>query len=284
MAMTNGVVLIHGAWHDHHTWDAVVPLLEAEGCVARAIDLPGAGAGAARPASFDTRPLDPAAFGTEPSPNAGVTQEDRTAAAMDAVRAVNAETGGKAIVVGHSLGGLTVSPVVEAMPEAVSAAVYLTAFMLPPGMVAGQMIQHELMAEAMVPSLFMADPEQVGALRIDTASPDPAYRARARETFYADLSDAQFETALAHLHPDEPAQVAGVPSNVTRARFGSVARHYIECTEDRAITLAGQREMIRLMDEAMGNETTVHRLDAGHSPFHSQPDALARLILDIAGR
>jgi len=282
MAATNGVVLIHGAWHDHHTWDSVVPLLGAEGCVTKAIDLPGAGADAPRPASFNARPLDSATFGSEPSPNAGVTQQERTAAAMDAVREVNAKTGGKAIVLGHSLGGLTVSPVVEAMSDEVSAAVYLTAFMLPPGMVAGQMIQHELMSEALVPALFMADPEQVGALRIDPSSPDAAYKARAKEAFYADLSDAQLESALVHLHPDEPAQVAGVPSNVSRKRFGLVARHYIECTEDRAITLAGQKEMIRLMDQAMGNKTTVHQLNTSHSPFLSQPSALASLILDIA--
>ncbi len=283
MAKRNGVVLIHGAWHDHHTWDRVVPLLEAAGCAARAIDLPGAGAAAPRPASFATRPLDPAAFGSEPSPNAGVTQEARTEAAIAAVRAVNAETGGKAVVLGHSLGGLTVSSVVEAISEEVSAAAYLTAFMLPPGMVAGQMIQHDLMAEAVVPTLFLADPEQVGALRIDVASPDADYRARLKQAFYADLTNAQFETALRHLHPDEPAQVAGVPSNVSKGRFGTVARHYIACTEDRAITIAGQREMIRMMDEVMGTRTSVQSLDCSHSPFYSQPQALAELILGIAG-
>ena len=279
----NGVVLIHGAWHDHHTWDAVVPLLEAEGRVVEAIDLPGAGSGAARPDSFDVRPLDPAAFGTELSPNAGVTQDERTQAAIDAVRTVNSQTGGKAVVLGHSLGGLTVSSVVEAIPDEVAAAVYLTGFMLPPGMLAVQMIQHELMADALVPSLFLADPEQVGALRIDTASPDEEYRQRLKDAFYADLTDQQFESCLPHLHPDEPVQVAAVPSNVTSERFGGVARHYIQCTEDRAITHSGQEEMVRLVDAAMGNATTVHRLGTSHSPFHSQPAAVAELIASIAG-
>ena len=283
MKPNTGVVLIHGAWHDHHTWDAVVPLIEKQGGVAKAIDLPGAGASAPRPAVFDQRPLDPEAFGIEPSPNAGVTQDERTAAAIEAVREVNAQTGGQAIVVGHSLGGLTVSAVVEAIPEEVSAAVYLTAFMLPPGMLAVEMIQHELMADALVPTLFMADPEQVGALRIDTASPDAAYRRRLIQTFYGDLSDAQVETALSHLHPDEPVQVAAVPSSVSVERFGTVARHYAKCTQDQAITHAGQQEMIRLMDEAMGTGTVVHQFHASHSPFHSQPDAIANLISNIAG-
>ena len=41
--------------------------------------------------------------------------------------------------------------------------------------------------------------------------------------------------------------------------------------------------MIRLMDEAMGVITTVHTMDAGHSPCHSQPQALADIIASIAG-
>lgn len=282
MATRNAVVLIHGAWHDHHTWDAVVPRLEAAGCVAQALDLPGAGGTAPRPAAFNARPLDPAAFGAEPSPNAGVTQEARTAAVIEAVCEGNAATGGKAVLVGHSLGGLTLSAVAEAIPDEVSAAVYLTAFMLPPGMRAVQMIQHDLMAEALVPSLFMADPEQVGAPRIDTASPDAGYRARLKEAFYGDLTDDQFEAAIQHLHPDEPVQVAAVPSPVTVERFGQVARHYVACTEDRAITHAGQQEMIRLMDDAMGTRTTVHQLTTSHSPFHSRPDDLTRLLAGIA--
>ncbi|MEM8914771.1 MAG: alpha/beta fold hydrolase [Pseudomonadota bacterium] len=283
MATNNGLVLVHGAWHNHRTWDHVVERLEAAGLTAKAIDLPGAGAHAAAPASFAQRPLDPAAFGSEPSPNASVTQEERTQAVIDAVRDVNAQTGGKAVIVGHSLGGLTISPVAEAIPEEISAAVYLCAFMLPPGMVAGQMIGHELMADSKVAGLFMADPEKVGALRIDVQSDDPDYRAKIKQAFCGDLTDAQFEGALAHLHPDEPAQVAGVPSSISIAKFSTVERHYIECTEDRAITLAGQREMVRLVDTAMPNKTIVHTMATSHSPFFSAPDVLAEMLGEIAG-
>ncbi len=284
MTTTNGFVLVHGAWHNHRTWDAVVPQLEAAGHVVRAIDLPGAGANASHPASYAQRPLDPAAFGTEPSPNAGVTQDERTEATVAAIREVNARSGGRAVLVGHSLGGLTASAVAEAVPDELSAVVYLTAFLLPAGMVAGQIITHELMAEAMVPGLFMADPEQVGALRLDPKSEDADYVARVRQAFYADLTDVQFDEALRHLHPDEPAQVAGVASPVSADRFGSVRRHYIECTQDRAILIDAQREMVRLVDQEMGNTTNVHTLEASHSPFHSQPEALSDILKGIAVR
>ena len=277
-----GVVLIHGAWHDRHTWNAVLPLLESADIPAVAIDLPGAGETAARPASFNERPLDPARFGTEPSPSAGVTQDQRTKAAVAAVLEMNERTGSKTVVVGHSLGGLTVSQVVEAAPAEVAKSVYLSAFMLPPGMNAAQMIGDPAMENSLVPSLFMADPEQVGALRMDTGSTDKDYLAAVKATFFGDLTDAQFRAALAHLHPDEPAQVAGVPSPVTPVRFGAVSRHYIACSEDRAIPIAVQQDMIGRVDKAMGNETTVHRLETSHSPFHSAPDELAAILSAIA--
>ncbi|MGI3170045.1 alpha/beta fold hydrolase [Pseudooceanicola sp. C21-150M6] len=283
MSETNGVVLIHGAWHDHHCWDEVVPLLEAGGIPVTAIELPGAGRSAALPESFLNRPLDPAAFATEPSPNAGVSQVQRTEAAIAAVREMNEKTGGKAVVVGHSKGGLTLTPLAEAIPDEISHAVYLAAFLLPPGMVAGQMIGHPLMAEALVPTLFMADPADVGALRMDVRSEDPAYRAGIKATFYADVADASFDQAIGHLHPDEPAQIVTSPSPATPGRFGRVPRHYIECTGDQAVTIAAQREMVRLMDEAMGTPTNVFSMNTSHSPFFADPQGLAS-ILNIVAR
>ncbi|MGI9613205.1 MAG: alpha/beta hydrolase, partial [Acidimicrobiales bacterium] len=147
-------VLIHGAWHSRETWNELTPELEALGHAVVAIDLPGAGANASVPESFHRRPLDPAAFGSEPSPNAGVTQEQRTEATIDAVREAAKAGNGEVVLVGHSLGGLTISPVAEAIPDELRAVVYLTAFLLPNGMVAGEMIGHEIMADAEVPPLF----------------------------------------------------------------------------------------------------------------------------------
>lgn len=134
----------------------------------------------------------------------------------------------------------------------------------------------------MIASLLMADPGQVGVLRFDPRSDDPEFLAKCKEALYADMSDEQVSQAMKHLHPDEPAQVLGVPSPVTKERFGSVARHFIRCTHDNAIPLAGQDEMIRMMDEAMHQETVVHDIESSHSPFHSQPGKLADIIARIA--
>lgn len=276
-------VFIHGAWHGAKTWDKVIPLLEAAGHHCAAIDLPGSGANAALPASATAWPFDPAAFSTEPSPNAGVTQEARTAAAIAAVESAAALDNGKVVLVGHSLGGITVSPAAEAVPGLLHAAVYVTAFMLPPGMPAIAMIQHDCMAAALVPGLFMADPAAVGALRINVGSDDADYVARLKAAFFGDVEAAEFESFRNSLHCDEPAQVALVPSAVTKERFGSVLRHYVHCDADRAITPEGQALMVALTDEALGNRTLTHRLSASHSPFLSQPQALAEILLGVAG-
>jgi pimeloyl-ACP methyl ester carboxylesterase len=276
-------VLIHGAWHGARSWDKVVPLLEAAGHHVVAIDLPGSGVNAKLPVAFSARPFDPAAFATEPSPNAGVTQEDRTATAVRAVREAAAKGNGKVALVGHSLGGITVSPVAETVPDMLHAAVYLTAFMLPPGMPAIAMIQHESMADALVPGLFMADPAAVGALRIHVTNTDPAYGSQLKAAFYGDVSDEDFEAFRTTLHCDEPAQVAVVPSDVTVERFGSVPRHYIHCEADRAVTPPGQAMMVELVDGALGGRTVTHRLPTSHSPFLSQPTELAKLLIEIAG-
>lgn len=276
-------VLIHGAWHSHETWTELTPHLEQAGHAVVAIDLPGAGANAAVPESFSRRPLDPAAFGTEPSPNAGVTQAERNDAAIAAVRQAASAGNGEVVLVGHSLGGLTISPVAEQIPDEVSAVVYLTAFLLPNGMPAGAMIGHEIMAEAEVPPLFMADPEQVGALRMDTGSTDPDYLAKVKSAFYADLTDEQLEAALSRLHCDEPAAAAGEPSPITAERFGTVDRHYIRCADDRAIVAPAQDLMVELVDAEVGTRTTVHNMATSHSPFYSDPAGLAVILTSIAG-
>jgi 4-hydroxy-4-methyl-2-oxoglutarate aldolase len=99
-------VLVHGAWHNAASWAQIVPMLEAEGYGVRAVDLPGAGAGAKVPTSYLNRPIDARAFASEPSPNADVDQEKRTRsviAIVEALQAVHAPIGGKTHV--HTLVG-----------------------------------------------------------------------------------------------------------------------------------------------------------------------------------
>jgi pimeloyl-ACP methyl ester carboxylesterase len=138
------------------------------------------------------------------------------------------------------------------------------------------------MSSALAPGLFVGDPAAIGATRIDARSTDPAYRSLLKAAFYADLSEADFVQAAAQLHCDEPNAAALTLSDITPERFGRVPRHYIRCTRDCAIPVASQDHMITAVDHAIGDRTMIHTLDSSHSPFASQPAALAAILIDVA--
>jgi len=276
------IVLVHGGWHDHAAWARVEPLLEARGLLALSLDLPGAGVHAIAPRSRDARPFDPAAFAAEPSPSAGVTQDERTRAVAALVRHAASRCGGKVVLVGHSAGGMSVSAVAEQVPDLLRAVVYLAGFMVPPGLALLDMLLHESLSTALAPRLFVGDPVAIGATRIHAGSTDAAYRALLKEAFYADVLEHEFARIASRLHCDEPNGGALAPSPITAGRFGTVPRHYIRCTRDRAIPLAGQDHMIAAVDAALGGRTSIHTLETRHSPFLSRPAMLSQLLVDIA--
>ena len=277
-------VLIHGSWHGAWTWSEMTPLLAKAGYASVAIDLPGAGTRARVPQSFLKRPLDKAAFATETSPVAGVTQEDRTRAAIDAVDHAAGLGNGKVVLVGHSWGGLTISHVAEAVPEKLHALVYLTAFLLPDGMTGGAILGDPSFEPAQLGPLFMADPAETGGLRIDPRSQDPDYVAQAKAAFYHDVSDDHFAAIASLLNCDEVASTAGVPMAISAERYGTVARHYIRLADDNAIPAGAQDRMVELVDASgIGGTTTVHRMTGSHSPFFAQPEALLAVLDETAG-
>ena len=273
-------VLVHGGWHSHAAWDRVTPLLEARGSTALTLDLPGAGIHAIAPISLGQYPFDPAAFAAEPSPMAGVTQDDRTQAVVALVREASLRHG-KIILVGHSAGGMTISAVAEQVPGLVAAVVYLAGFLVPNGMPLLAMLQHETLSSALAPRLFVGDPVAIGATRIHAASTDAAYRSLLKASFYGDVPEAEFARAAASLHCDEPNGGALALSEITPGRFGTVPRHYIRCTQDRAIPLTSQDHMIATVDGAIGGRTITHTLDSSHSPFLSQPARLSQILIEI---
>jgi len=275
-------VLVHGGWHDRWSWTRLAPLLEAQGHRVLTLDLPGAGTNSTAPKSLGARPFDPAAFAAETSPVAGVTQDDRTEAVVALVEEAASLAGAKVLLVGHSAGGVSVAAAAERIPGRLEALVFLAGFMVPSGMSLLAMLTHESMASALSPGLFVGDPGAIGATRIDPRSTDPAYRSLLKASFYADVSDAGFAEAVSHLHSDEPNGGGLAPSPITPGKFGTVPRHYIRTTQDRAVPLAGQDHMIAAVDRAIGGRTITHTLESSHSPFLSQPGALAKILLDIA--
>jgi pimeloyl-ACP methyl ester carboxylesterase len=230
-------VLVHGAWHGAWCWEKVVPLLTARGHPVRAIDLPG--------------------HGDDPAPPGAVGFDDY----MTRMGVVLAEAGEPPILVGHSLGGAVITGAADRWPERIRALVYLCAILpdTPDAM------SRFRATEALMAGVRPAPDGSVMEL-------DPGV---VRDAFYHDCSDADAMRAAARLRP-QPARGFQMTFELAPERFGRVPRHYVACTEDRAIDLATQRAMYERMP------CTVHALPASHSPFYSMPERLADVLERLA--
>jgi pimeloyl-ACP methyl ester carboxylesterase len=168
------------------------------------------------------------------------------------------------VLVGHSRGGAVISGAAELAPQAIGRLVYLSAYLLADGRSVAEEARGD--AGSLIPSNMVAVKRGLTcAIRGEVL----------RETFYGECTPEDFEFARTRLTP-EPLRVLAAPVRTTAERFGRVPRAYIETLRDRAVTHAAQRRM-----QASLPCDPVFTLDTDHSPFLSQPDALARILISI---
>ena len=273
-------VLVHGAWHSSFHWHRLIASLERLGRRAVAIDLPGHGQNA-RPAPA-VAGADQAAFAQEMSYAAGIGTAHAAQAIIDAVRSLRTQL--PPIVVAHSVSGSAMTSAAETAPELFGRLVYLAAFR-PAG-------RKSPAAYAQLPEavtgyggdLFIGNAVETGAVRIDPNG-DDAYLERLRLAYYGDVPFHEFQSYAHALTPDLPTGFWMDEVESTAARWGQVPRTYIRCTRDRALAPAVQTMMIQEADRLTpGNLTDVADLPASHSPFASDPDGLAELLVSLTGR
>lgn len=234
-------ILVHGAWHGAWCWRRVVPLLRDRGHEVLAPDLPGHGD-------------DPAAVGGQSLDNYA-----------QHIQGLVSDCGGDVVLVGHSLAGLVISAVAEALPERIRRLVYVTAFLPRDG-------------DSLV-RICSVDPENplnAASLRTPDGKCVTVDPARLRELFYADCPDDDFALASARVGP-EPIAVMFQAVHVTSGRFGRIPRTYIHCSRDVALPLFVQEQMV-----AASPCDTVLTLPTGHSPFFAAPERLAGMLDSLA--
>jgi pimeloyl-ACP methyl ester carboxylesterase len=231
-------VLVHGAWHGAWCWHKIVPALEAEGHTVIAVDLPG--------------------HGDDDSPVSEMTLEGNVLRIREAIESADEPV----VLVGHSMGGMSVTQAAELVPERIEKVVYVAAFL--PG--DGQALP-ELASDDIVQRNLVVNEAEGTALVADHALV---------EAFYAECSDADAEFAISRLRPESLAAM-GAPVSLREDRCGSVPRVYIECLKDNAIVIERQRSM-----QAARPCAEVLTIDADHSPFLSRPQELTNHLLSLA--
>jgi len=168
------------------------------------------------------------------------------------------------VLVGHSLGGAVISRVAERLPSRIRRLVYLAAYLLAPGGSVAQAARADV-SSLLAPNMIPVERGVSCTLRPEVI----------RDAFYGSCSDADFDFARQRLSPQSLKPLV-TALDVSELEFGSVPRAYIETARDRAVSLDAQRRM-----QAQFPCAPVFTLDSDHSPFLSQPEALARILISI---
>ncbi|MGV9293478.1 alpha/beta fold hydrolase [Amycolatopsis sp. NPDC003676] len=275
------ILLVHGAWHSALHWTSTQRSLARHGLASVAVDLPGSGLDAPVPSGYFL-PGQPG-FASERSALRDVTMQDSTDVVLDAL--VSARTRYRNVVlVAHSAGGAAVSAAAEQASELVDRLVYLSAF-VPGGRprFADYIEAKENAGAVQVPPV--GDPAELGAIRINPLSPDPAVAGVIRRAFLDDLPEGSPESWRQFLHPDLPFANFTTPVPVSAARWGRISRSYVRLADDLALPPATQDLMIAEADRLTPeNPFRVHSLPGGHSPFVTRPDELATTLAVAALR
>jgi pimeloyl-ACP methyl ester carboxylesterase len=195
------------------------------------------------------RTVDLPSVGAEPG-----TATDLSADAA-AVRAVVDDIAGPVVLCGHSYGGMVISHVAA---ERVVRLVYLCAFMPAEG-------------ESLVSIRGGKHSPWILALDGGLTLPDPA---QADAVFYADCDAATRKWAKSRLRPQSGATVI---EPVPRPAWRKIPSTYVVCANDMAIPADLQRTVFA------PRASEVLELHASHSPFLSQPAAVADLLAERAG-
>ncbi|SDG52467.1 Pimeloyl-ACP methyl ester carboxylesterase [Sinosporangium album] len=230
----DGIVLVHGAMYGSSCWDPVLPHL---GLPAVAVDLPGR-VGARL--------------------NRLVSLEGWAATVADAVRR---EGYRRAMVVAHSLGGLSVLDIAARVPGRVRDLV----------MVAGVVPREGQTYWDTLPRPVNRLRGLVRAGRKEIVLP----RGLARFLLVHDLERATRRTILAGLVPERYSLL----STPVRHRFTQGVRlAYVHTTKDRIVPMRAQRRYVA----RLGDTVTRAFLNSGHSVFAARPRELADVLNRLA--
>jgi len=235
------IVLVHGAWFGGWCWSAVAAELRSHGHHVAAVDLPG-------------RPGNPASL-------AEITLDSFARHTRDVSRRFDEPV----ILVGHSLGGVTVGETAETDPDLVAALVFVSAFLLRDGEAAVEVVRRD-------PGSIVRACRRLSADGLTSAVLPGMVREALCEDCAAEMVDEARRRLVA-----ESVAIARTPVHWTEQRFGRVPRAFVECSRDRIISLSAQRASV----SAVGCDAVV-TLDASHSPFLAMPKELASAILSAA--
>lgn len=229
-------LLVHGGFHSAWCWEKVIPEIEKLGHCALALELPGRG--------------------DDETPHGEVTLD---LCAQYAIEQAYSEDQ-PPILVGHSLGGLTITRAAELAPELFHSLIYLSAAVPPQGEAA---INRDALSQ--VPYMDIVNDGQTLTVTGEVLP-----------LLYNSCSADDIAHSAARLCP-EPLTPMTTTVTTTEGRFGSLRRSYIHCTLDQMVPLSWQHDIAK----RLGCTRTI-TMETDHSPFLCAPQDLAHNLASLA--
>ena len=274
-------LLVHGSITSSFMWAPLQRELALLGHRSFAIDLPGHGLDA-QYSRFYQAPQDLDAWAQEPSTLAEVTLDDNVDAVGEAIRRLREH--GPVVLVGASLGGLTITLAANRYPELVDGLVYISAWACASGKNPYEyMSAPEFDGSLLAPlaALNIGDPAALGAGRANNRTSDIDLLRALKSASMADVTDAQFMAFLNIMQSDESIAVMTGDARLEPTTWGTIPHGYIRQTEDRTFPVAMQDRIIREADELTpDNPFRVHTMHSSHVGFVFQSDEVAKVLND----
>ncbi|CAC9975315.1 alpha/beta hydrolase [Flavobacterium sp. WLB] len=236
-------VLVHGAWQAPFVWQSVKANLEKQGNKVVVVELPGHGADQTSPSQ--------------------ITLDVYKEKVINALSTID----GKVILVGHSLGGMIISSVAEAMPEKIEKLVYVAAYLPVSGQTLDQLAHMDPDSQLGITGNLIFNYDQ-GIVDVK--------QDQIVNLFIPD-GTPEIQNLVLKNYRTEPLTPFINPVMLTDKNFGSVKKVYIKTLQDHVVSPYLQNKMI-----AAGKVESVYEINTGHSPFLSKPDDLSSILTKIA--
>lgn len=232
-------VLVHGAWADESAWGFVRNELAKKANVT-VVNLP--------------------AHGIDLTPANKVSLKDYV---KTVTNAINAQPG-KVILVGHSMAGVVISQVAEAIPNKIDKLVYVSAYLPKNGEDLLGLAKKDAESKAGPALEFNAD-YTAATIKKDILP----------EAVCADCPGFMKE-ALVKYHKAEPTKPLGEKVSLG-AKFAAVPKYYIHTTQDVTVGYNLQKQMVK----DNGTIKKTFEMATSHLPFVVQPETFVKLLAEI---
>ena len=238
-------LLVHGAWHGAWCWRAVSAALVRAGHRAHAVTLTGLGERAHLL-------------------HADIDLQTHT---TDVQNAIEAEELQDVILVGHSYAGMLVTAVADRGPQHLSHLVYLDAVVPKPG-------------ESWSSTHAAGTRQQ----RMDAARASPQFAFPPPDPSVFGLAGPDYDWVRRRQTP-HPGHTYEAVLDFDPQRVARIPRTFINCTAPALATIDAIRPRVTsatFWDGAWLPGSRVVEMKTGHDPMISQPEELARLLLECA--